>query len=613
MRHRPGSMCTLLLLAGAWSHRGERIIRLNILRALQLHCRLALGCVAAGLLLALAYAIFMWPVYFAKSQINVHPVRPKVMSPGKDQNGSAVLTDALEKLEPVTAKPSLYPSLGKILTAALPLALGGVLLGVLAAIVADKLDPHVYTRADLEQALGFAPIAVLPDFDEVSDGVAAEHLKRLATSIKHAGRKGDLQTCVPTETARCTGVTKIAERIRSALTSMGRSALLPKATGDAMQDAPENEVYKALLKQVVSRADFYQESLVLNDTAPLVLSAEAEDLVRSINRAPAVIQSGVTARAQLLAGVNTLHRLEVGAIGFVLNRVSLAKADPAFRHSLDEMEKHLRNQGASTSMWPVRWRGFIDEPPRKPEYAARDRALPDLSEHAPEAADEQTSSTVYEFPKAPAELPLRPKPVLPNDAVIPWWLLPPFSHVKREASVVETCAAESAQTDYPDSAPPRIPAPKLPDWFWEGGASRKGDLTGLAAEHAAAATEQLPLDSKKRLERLRGLLSNIGLANLSRKCGPFPPDEQQSSPAAVAESVQFNTPAVEPDPVVAPAETAVEPVVATQVFANPEILSPKEFVPLKVQKSRSDAASSTGWNDDDIRILPSKRGQYDSR
>jgi polysaccharide biosynthesis transport protein len=513
----------------------------------------------------------------------------------------------------VAAMPPLHPSFGKVLKGALPLALGGLLLGLLAAIVANKLDPHVYIGADLEQALGFAPMAVLPDLDEVSESVAAEYFMRLAASIEHAGRNGDLQTCVITGTARCTGVTTIAGRIRSDLTSMGRSAVLLNATGYPMLDSPEDEASKTLLKRVVSRADREQESLVLIDTAPLVLSAETEYLVRSVDGALVVIQSGVTTRAQLLAAVNTLQRLEVGAIGFVLNRVSLAKADPAFRRSLHEMEKHLRTQGASSSMWPVRWRGFVDEPPRKPEYAAHDHALPEHSEHAPEAADERASSTVYEFPKASAELPARPKPVLPIDAEMPWWLLPPSSRVKPEASVVETCAAEPVQTEYPDSAPPRIRAPKLPDWFWEGGTNGTGDFTRLAAEHAAAATEQIPLDSDSRLERLRGLFSNIGLANLSRNRGPFPPDEPQSSPITVTGSIQVNIPAVEPGPVVAPVEKAVEAVVAQQVFARPEILSPKEFVPIKVQKSRSDAASSTGWNDDEIRILPSKRGQYGSR
>ncbi len=92
----------------------------------------------------------------------------------------------------VAAVPPLHPSFGKIFKVALPLALGGVLLGLLAAVIANKFDPRIYIAADIEDALGFAPIAVLPDFEEVSDRVTAEHLQRLAVAVEHAGRNGRL-------------------------------------------------------------------------------------------------------------------------------------------------------------------------------------------------------------------------------------------------------------------------------------------------------------------------------------------------------------------------------------------------------------------------------------
>ncbi len=510
----------------------------------------------------------------------------------------------------VAAMPPLHPSLGRILKGALPLALGGLLLGLLAAIVVNKLDQRVYIGADIEDALGFAPIAVLPDFDEVTDGVTAEYLLRLAAAIEHAGRNGDLQTCIFTGTSRRAGVSTLAERVKDALSAMGRPAVLLDATGYANNDSPEAEASTALLKQVASRTELHEESLVLIDTAPIVLSAETEYLARSVDGALVVIQSGVTTRAQLLAAANTLQRLEVGAVGFVLNRVCLAKADPAFRHSLHEMEKHLRNHGASSSMWPVRWHGFIDEPPRNPEYAAAENALPAQSEHAEEAADVRTHSSVYEFPKPPAELPSRPKPAPPNDLEMPWWLLPPSSRVRPEA---QACVAEPVLTDYPESAPHRIQAPKLPDWFWEGGTSGTGDFTHLPAEHASIATEKMTTDAESRVERLRVLFANVGLANLHRNRGPLLIDEQQPSSGIITAPGRTSPPVVEPSPAAPPVEKAADEVVTTPVIAEPEILSPKEFVPVKERKRRSDAISSTVWNDDEIRILPAKRGQYGSR
>jgi len=353
----------------------------------------------------------------------------------------------------------------------------------------------------------------------------------------------------------------------------------------------------------------------LIDTAPLALSAETEYLARSVDSVLVVIQSGVTTRAQLLAAVKTLQRLEVGAVGFVLNRVSLAKADPAFRQSLRDMEEHLRNQGVSSSMWPVKWHGILDEPQRKPEYAASENAPPVQSEHKQVVADAQAQSAAYGSPKTPAEFPSQPRPMPPNDSESPWWLLPTNSRLRPEAraSANEACAAERVPTDYPESAPARLTPPQLPDWFWESGASGTGDFTRLAVEHAAAAREQLPTDAESRLERLRGLFANVGLANLHRNRESFPSDEEPPSPIPVVAPSLIVPRVAEPKPAAPLVEKAPEPAIAPQINAKPEILSPKEFVPVKEQKHRFTSASDSAWNDDDIRTLPSKRGQYGPR
>jgi hypothetical protein len=90
-----------------------------------------------------------------------------------------------------------------------------------------------------------------------------------------------------------------------------------------------------------------EQSLVLTDTAPLAVSAETEYLARFVDCAIVVIESGRTTRAELREAAKTLERLDVGAVGFVLNRIGLAKADPAFRNSVEAVEKHLLAQGNS--------------------------------------------------------------------------------------------------------------------------------------------------------------------------------------------------------------------------------------------------------------------------
>ena len=72
------------------------------------------------------------------------------------------------------------------------LLFGGLLLGMMAAVTAHKMDPRVYIASDVEHVLGYAPMALLPDFIEVPEGVAEEHLLRLAAAIEYARKQGNL-------------------------------------------------------------------------------------------------------------------------------------------------------------------------------------------------------------------------------------------------------------------------------------------------------------------------------------------------------------------------------------------------------------------------------------
>jgi hypothetical protein len=88
-----------------------------------------------------------------------------------------------------------------------------------------------------------------------------------------------------------------------------------------------------------------EDSLVVTDTAPLAVSAETEYLARFADCAIVVIASGVTTRAELREAARTFARLKVAAVGFVLNRVRLEKADATFRKSVEGVERHLRIYG----------------------------------------------------------------------------------------------------------------------------------------------------------------------------------------------------------------------------------------------------------------------------
>jgi uncharacterized protein involved in exopolysaccharide biosynthesis len=131
----------------------------------------------------------------------------------------------------VAAVAPVHPTLTGILRKSLPMALGGIIFGILAALLANNLDSKIYIAADVDHVLGFAPMALLPDFDEVSSGVAEEHLLRLAATIQHARQLGNLKSCIFTSTGPGAGVTTVSTQVRKILEAMGRPCVLVDASG----------------------------------------------------------------------------------------------------------------------------------------------------------------------------------------------------------------------------------------------------------------------------------------------------------------------------------------------------------------------------------------------
>jgi uncharacterized protein involved in exopolysaccharide biosynthesis len=98
--------------AGPGGNPEKPILRLNLMRALQLHRRLALGIALAGLVLAAAYIVRAWPPYTAQSQIYIQPVQLKVMS-GADQsftNNSAAYDSFVQQQVQSASNPEVLMS-----------------------------------------------------------------------------------------------------------------------------------------------------------------------------------------------------------------------------------------------------------------------------------------------------------------------------------------------------------------------------------------------------------------------------------------------------------------------------------------------------------------------
>ncbi len=526
----------------------------------------------------------------------------------------------------VAAVPPLHPTISGILKKALPLALGGLLLGLLAASIANYLDPKVYIGADIEQVLGFAPMAVLPDFDEVSNEVSAEHLLRLSSAIEHARKQGDLNSCIFTGTAAGVGVTTLATRVRDVLEAMGRPTVLLDSSGTppaasragSQNSAPDQHAAQrgsrstALLRKVAAETETRQESLVLTDTAPLLISAETEYLARFVDCAIVVVESGTSTRAQLLAALNSLQRLDVGAVGFVLNRVKLDKADPAFRHSVQEIEKHHQAQSMSTSRRTESRRTertsqvaeeLLPDPKELPrESSVADDSAPVASEsgnHGPAARQSTAVAPRQAAPKwvmaAPVK-PWSPRPAEPEDGDTPWWL----------SDAQASPPAPPAKTERPrEPHPPVQPKPAQPKvesqgstkslTSWENASGWSDDFTPLKIAKAApvAAAEAAPRYTKEvaPIARVASMPVAEAAPRYKKEVAPIAVERVEPMPLAEVapkyskETAPVAVERVEPMPV---AEAAPRYVAEVAPAVVAEAAPVAEVVPEEVHREREE-------------------------
>ena len=287
----------LWVLTHAEKLKDLRSTRIDLRRSLQMHRRLALGIAFAGVVLAAIYLYMFWLNGAAHG----------------GRHSAALLNAAVQMLV----------SLG---------------LGAGAAVIAHNLDSAVYIGSDIEQLLGVAPMAQLPDFAESPSGLIEDSLGALVNGIVHACPVGRLSRCVITGTGPGAGVTTIALRAKEKLAGMGRSVTLVSAEG-----APHGE---STVQEAADEFGSRGDSLILTDTAPLATSADSEYLARFADCVVVIVESGVTTRAQLRSAASCLQNLNLAAVGFVLNRVKLANANPEFRRSVEVARLAVGGEGS---------------------------------------------------------------------------------------------------------------------------------------------------------------------------------------------------------------------------------------------------------------------------
>ena len=344
------------------------------------------------------------------------------------QNHWAQVNDRINSLELESTSPGsihlfspamtpLGPEKSKMKLLLLLIFPFSVIVGVLTAIALDLKDPHIYTGADVESVLGFAPVGMLFDDREVTQMIFDECALRLAAGIDHAARAGNARTFVITAVNSGAGTTSIIENLGSMLAKLGRKTLvidpagksepvafvtfgaalerrpvhlgelnggasgLPSLSSELQPLKPGRSSLPARVGPMQGLSSFVFDSfkamsseydIVLIDAAPLLLSAETEYLARMADVTVLVSEAGRTKKAWLTRAARLLERLGVAGAAAIINKVDPARVDEAHQHDLREFE--LRNDKASLQDWwkPSRKNPMPDaEMPPSPIHSSR--------------------------------------------------------------------------------------------------------------------------------------------------------------------------------------------------------------------------------------------------
>lgn len=297
-----------------------------------------------------------------------------------------------------SAMPPLGPEKSKIRKLLIAIFPVSIFFGVFTAVALDLLDPRIYTASDIEAVLGFAPIGMLFDDQEVTQIVFDEYSLRLAAGVDHAARAAGARTFVFTGVNSGAGTTSIVESVSSMLAKLGRRTLVVDPTGkleplafvttgtdllkrpvhlpnrgvgDTSETNERQQIkpgHDSLQVRAAPISGFAFESfrsvsseydMVLIDAAPILLSAETEYLARMADVTVLVAEAGRTKRAWLTRAARLLERLGVAGAAAVVNKVHPARTEEALKHDLREFE--LRSNRSNLQEWwkPVKKTGRV--------------------------------------------------------------------------------------------------------------------------------------------------------------------------------------------------------------------------------------------------------------
>lgn len=522
------------------------------------------------------------------------------------------------------AVPPAHTSKSVMIVSAVLLIFGAALFAVLGAVAAHNLDPRVYIATDVERVLGYSPVALLPDFGEVSEAVAEELQFRLAKTLDHACQRGTLKSCMFTAVAPGAGVTTLSKRMKTMLEGMGRTVVLVDASNapDSTTGPAAAETIKTrpevLLEKITEEAD--ERTIIFTDAAPLLTSVETEYLARFEDSAIVVIEAGVTTKAQLRESVQALQRLHVRSVGFVLNRIPLLKADSSFRELVGTVERQLNTQKRLSKRQEGR-RGGKEAAPaassasraketapvstakaadstgkqRPPASRQQSREKPPASPSTEAASSSSSSYNTGSRPMRGRGEPSRTRPSVPVAGLEPARQVEPKKDQERERTrnAPREVTEGSGETDV---------------WMWET-ARHVEETPTIDTPSMPDLDDDLPYSASARLGSLRNLMVGTGLKTLHREAEMRAPEDlDQARYERDAGAVLHD----ESYPVDEPSEASEADRPPARLVAQPEFLPPRQMIEVEREKEPLRTVPTPVRPDsaDDIETLPSWRGQY---
>ncbi len=250
-----------------------------------------------------------------------------------ERNGSVparLLFTAKVPTSPATSRQRLFAF------ASLPLAL---LLGLVAAVTARKCDPKIYTAIDVQNALGFAPLALLRAFNKTSGETVPEDVLRMAGALENAYRVTGVHSFLLTTASLNMTVLPLCRSLVEKLGHTGMSAyrttpadlLLPSQQG--LTEDPELVTPFGVGKSASSTKKGFVDAnldvlhakhgLVLIEASTLTHCAETEYVARCANATIIVAEYAVTTKAELVKAASLLTHIGVTTVGVVVQNVGI--------------------------------------------------------------------------------------------------------------------------------------------------------------------------------------------------------------------------------------------------------------------------------------------------